>query len=159
MILYHGSNVEICEIDLSKTLKGKDFGRGFYLSDNELQAFEIAKLRALSFGGEPVVSRFSFDESILKSETLNVLRFESYTNEWADFVLANRTNYSENPIHSYDIVYGPIANDMVGRQIRRLLDGIINKQDFLVSLKYMKGITFQYYFGTVKATGCLRKIK
>ena len=32
MILYHGSNIEIGEILLSKGRHGKDFGRGFYLS-------------------------------------------------------------------------------------------------------------------------------
>ena len=35
MILYHGSNVEIQHIDLSKSARGKDFGKGFYLSENE----------------------------------------------------------------------------------------------------------------------------
>ena len=32
MILYHGSNVSIDAIDLSKSRTGKDFGTGFYLS-------------------------------------------------------------------------------------------------------------------------------
>jgi hypothetical protein len=31
--LYHGSNVNIDSIDLSKGHKGKDFGKGFYLSE------------------------------------------------------------------------------------------------------------------------------
>ena len=35
MILYHGSNVEIRQIDLNKSARGKDFGKGFYLSENE----------------------------------------------------------------------------------------------------------------------------
>lgn len=42
MILYHGSNQIIEQIDLSKGRKGKDFGQGFYLSDS----FEQAKLMA-----------------------------------------------------------------------------------------------------------------
>jgi hypothetical protein len=32
MKLYHGSNVAIGIIDLSKSRPGKDFGKGFYLS-------------------------------------------------------------------------------------------------------------------------------
>lgn len=32
MILYHGSNTDIAEIDLSVSKVGKDFGCGFYLS-------------------------------------------------------------------------------------------------------------------------------
>ena len=38
MKLYHGSNVEIDLIDLSKGKKGKDFGFGFYLSRHILSA-------------------------------------------------------------------------------------------------------------------------
>ena len=32
MILYHGSNVEVKEIDLGRSEVGKDFGVGFYLT-------------------------------------------------------------------------------------------------------------------------------
>lgn len=39
IILYHGSNVKINSIDLSKSKKGKDFGCGFYLNANREQAF------------------------------------------------------------------------------------------------------------------------
>lgn len=41
MFLYHGSTVEIKEIDLNLSKPNKDFGRGFYLSDNFRQAYEI----------------------------------------------------------------------------------------------------------------------
>ena len=34
--LYHGSNVVIEEIDLSRSKRGKDFGQGFYLSASSL---------------------------------------------------------------------------------------------------------------------------
>ncbi len=37
MILYHGSNTNITEIDLQKSKPNKDFGRGFYLSDQKLK--------------------------------------------------------------------------------------------------------------------------
>ena len=33
MILYHGSNIEIETIDLSKSKPNKDFGKAFYLSE------------------------------------------------------------------------------------------------------------------------------
>lgn len=36
MKLYHGSTVDIQQIDLEKSRPNKDFGRAFYLSDNEL---------------------------------------------------------------------------------------------------------------------------
>ena len=34
MMLYHGTNVEFDKIDLLKSKPNKDFGRGFYLTDN-----------------------------------------------------------------------------------------------------------------------------
>jgi hypothetical protein len=42
MILYHGSNVAIEEIDLSLCKPYKDFGKGFYLTDIRSQADDMA---------------------------------------------------------------------------------------------------------------------
>jgi len=33
MILYHGSNIKVTEIDLMKCRPYKDFGQGFYLTE------------------------------------------------------------------------------------------------------------------------------
>ena len=65
MKLYHGSNILIDKIDLRKSKPNKDFGRGFYLSDNEEQALEMAKFKTLTLGGEPLISIFEFDENII----------------------------------------------------------------------------------------------
>ena len=46
MKLYHGSIVDIQQIELAKSKPNKDFGRAFYLSDNEQQALEMAQFRA-----------------------------------------------------------------------------------------------------------------
>lgn len=40
MKLYHGTNVEFDEIDLSQSNKYKDFGRGFYVTDIRSQALD-----------------------------------------------------------------------------------------------------------------------
>lgn len=148
MILYHGSNVAIDHIELEKSKPFKDFGQGFYLSENEGQALDMAQLKALTFGGKPFVSKFEFDTSLMHNSDLRIKIFKEYSEEWADFVFANREG---TDVEHYDIVYGPIANDKVGLQIRKLKDGSIDKTEFLNRLKYMKGITFQYYFGTKKA--------
>lgn len=155
MIPYHGSNIVIGQIDLTKSKPNKDFGQGFYLSDNESQALEMAEFKAMQLGGNPIVSRFEFDDTIMSDTSLKVLRFEEYSEEWADFVLKNRDGVATE---KYDIVYGPIANDKVGLQIRKLKDGSIDKKEFLNRLKYMKGITFQYFFGSENAISHLKKI-
>lgn len=153
MILYHGSNIKIDVIDLDKSKPNKDFGKGFYLSEDENQAMEMARFKSLTLGGEPIVSKFEFDEQVLCNSLLNVKIFKEYSEEWADFVFANREGEITD---NYDIVYGPIANDKVGLQIRKLKDGSIDKQEFLFRLKYMKGITYQYFFGTQTAVSYLK---
>ena len=45
MILYHGTNVEFEFIELSRSKPNKDFGRGFYMSDNYAQAMEMANVK------------------------------------------------------------------------------------------------------------------
>ena len=82
MILYHGSNIEIGEILLSKGRHGKDFGRGFYLSADYMQAVRMSENVVRREGsGIPVVTKFEFDENTL--DDFNVKRFDGYTEEWA----------------------------------------------------------------------------
>ena len=154
MILYHGSNMLIEDIDLDKSKPNKDFGKGFYLSESETQAMEMA-FKSLLLGGEPVITKFEFDDAVMHDSALRIKVFDNYSEEWADFVFANREG---NDVEQYDIVYGPIANDKIGLQIRKLKDGSIDKAEFLNRLKYMKGITFQYFFGTETAVKYLTKL-
>ena len=55
MKLYHGSNLDIKEIDLSKCRPYKDFGQGFYLTDLEDQAVKMARRVARLYGGHAYV--------------------------------------------------------------------------------------------------------
>ncbi len=156
--LYHGSTVNIEVIDLQKSRPNKDFGRGFYLSADRQQAWRMGEFKALTEGGEPVMNEYLFDETLLSSKELRVLAFEGYTKEWADFIFLNRNNKTDKPAHDYDIVYGPIANDRVGVQIGKYEAGDITLEQFLQNLKYMKGVTFQYYFGTERSISKLQKV-
>ncbi len=159
MILYHGSTVEIEKIDLSISKPNKDFGKGFYLSDDERQAYEMAEYKAMQLDMTPVVTAFEFDEKVLSGSDYLVKQFTEYSKEWAEFVFANRSNLAgESPVHDYDIVYGPIANDRVGLQIRNYMEHNIDLPTFLERLKFMKGITFQYFFGSERALKTLKKI-
>lgn len=155
MKLYHGSNTLIETIDLEKSNPNKDFGRGFYLSENAEQAQDMANFKFMQLGGSPIVTCFEFDDTAMNDPSLRIKVFHDYSEEWADFVFANREGLDAD---SYDIVYGPIANDKIGLQIRKLKDGSIDKEEFLNRLKYMKGITFQFYFGTEAAIKLLTKI-
>lgn len=159
MILYHGSNSEIEQIDLSKSKPHKDFGKGFYLSDNEDQALNMAKQKVIQTDtGYEVINKYEFDEACLTNGTLNVKVFDSYSEEWAEFILANRDRKNNEKVHDYDIVIGPIANDKVGVQIRLFLEEYIDIATFKSRLQYIKGMTTQYYFGTQRAIDTLKKL-
>ena len=158
MRLYHGTNIMFDEIDLHKSKPNKDFGRGFYLSADKAQAEKLAEYKSFQFGGKPILNAFEFDEKALSDDSLKVLKFDGYTKEWANFVFANRNSEDGESVHDYDIVVGPIANDRVGVQVRRYIEREISLETFLENLRYMKGITFQYFFGTEKAIRLLRKI-
>lgn len=56
MILYHGTNDDIIDIDLSKSRLGKDFGVGFYLTSNRDVAQRQAERKYTQLGnGNPNV--------------------------------------------------------------------------------------------------------
>ncbi len=157
MILFHGTYLDFDRIDLSKSNKGKDFGKGFYLSENKEQAEKMAVFKSLQYGSKPIILKYDFDENFLKRE-LSFLKFTKYSKEWADFILRNRMNENDANIHQYDVVYGPIANDKIGVQIRNLIEQNIDMDVFLERLKYVQGITFQYFFGTERAISKLVRI-
>lgn len=159
MRLYHGSNMEIDCPDLSRSKPFKDFGQGFYLSPGYEQALALARQKTEQLlTGVPHVTVFDFDEKVLRTSELQVKRFDDYCEEWAEFVFVNRDRSREHPAHSYDLVIGPIADDGVTYQLRRFRLGIIPMDKLIEELKYAKGLTVQYYFGTERALKYLKKI-
>ena len=158
MILYHGSNVEIDSIDFSKSKVGKDFGVGFYLSADEQQAQEMAEKKTLLFGGQPTITRYEFDEEAAKADAIAYLRYEKYGTDWGKFVKMNRDNKTRVQLHSYDIVYGPIADDNIGLQMRRIDADLIDWDNFVKELEFKGGETYQYFFGTETSLKYLKKI-
>ena len=156
MKLYHGSTVDVQRIELTRSKPNKDFGRAFYLSDDEQQALEMAQFRAEFDETSPVVNVYEFDETLFQQ--FRYKRFEEYSTEWAHFVYDHRTEPNGLTLHDYDIVYGPIANDRIGAQIARFKQGYITFDEFLQRIKYIKGITFQYAFCTQEAIDKLIKL-
>lgn len=156
--LYHGSNIEIDKIDLKKGRLGKDFGRGFYMSEDKTQALKMAQTSVdREETGNPTITTFLFDDSLLHiPNTLNVKVFKEYSKEWAQFVFMNRSNKTETQTHDFDVVYGPIANDKVGVQIRRFMMKYIDIEQLVKELEFVHP-TFQYFFGTEKALSYLTK--
>lgn len=157
--LYHGSNVAIEMIDLSRCKRGKDFGKGFYLNANPDQAMDMAERTSRILNeGTPTLSCFEFDDTLVAEKGLKVKVFSDYSEEWAEFVVMNRKNNSDVPAHQYDIVIGPIADDTVGVQIRRYIMGYLSAPDLVEELRYKGDHSIQYFFGTPRALELLKHI-
>lgn len=74
MKLYHGSNIAIERIDFARCKPYKDFGQGFYLTEIEEQAIQMARRTAAIYGGEPVVSAFEFDEAAAVADEMLAMK-------------------------------------------------------------------------------------
>ena len=100
-------------------------------------------------GKNGVVSRYDFDEAACKK--LKVLNFDSYSEEWLNFILKCRTGTDTT---DYDIVIGGVANDKVFNTIELFFDGLIDKTEAIKRLKYEKP-NLQICFRTQRALECL----
>lgn len=158
MILYHGTNKDIDEIDLEKGLRYKDFGKGFYLTPDMKTAIRMAQKKARLFGGTPTLITYELAEEALKSDLSIKVFPEKASVEWFLFIDANRDRRNPDPIHCYDIVVGPIADDGVVLQLTNYREGIYSPEQ-AAKLLQDKYLDQQYCFGTDRALGYLNKIK
>ena len=157
MTLYHGTNSDIEVIDLTRGLQYKDFGKGFYLTPDRATAIRMAQKKARLFGGTATLITYNLDETALYSH-LKVKMFpEKATVEWLLFVDANRDRKHISPIHDYDIIIGPIADDGVVLQLTNFREGIYSPEQAAAQLQD-KYLDQQYYFGTEQALLYLQKI-
>lgn len=157
MILYHGTNTDIGTIDLTKGLQHKDFGKGFYLTPDRATAIRMAKKKARLFGGTPTIITYNLDEAALHSGLKVKIFPEKACVEWFLFVDANRDRATKQPIHDYDLVIGPIADDGVVMQLTNYREGIYPPEQAALLLQD-KYLDQQYYFGSDKSLHYLSKI-
>lgn len=148
MILYHGSYLEISKPDLKHSRDNVDFGRGFYTTPIYEQAEKwCGKFRRR--GKEGIVSRYLFDEENMQN--LKVLQFDSYSEEWLDFILNCRNGKDST---DYDVVIGGVANDKVFNTVELFFDGLIDKKEAINRLRYEEP-NLQMCLRSEKAIECL----
>ena len=151
MYLYHGSNVEVRQPRIPERLRALDFGSGFYTTSSREQAVKWAKVvvkRRQS--GFPCLNTYVLDEAGL--DGLHVLKFDSPSGEWLDFVVSNRKGLPL--LNAYDLVIGPVANDSTLPVIDDYMDGRYTKEEAVARLLPQK-LTDQYAFLTEKALAVL----
>ena len=168
MILFHGSNIEIDKIDLSKCKPFKDFGCGFYTTPLRDQALIMSRRTVRIYqDGKPCITEYSFNDNVFvnseKPYLLNIKQFHKPNSEWAKFVINNR-NRKFTDIKSpecnidckYDVVIGPVANDDITALVDVYLSGILSDETLARELTF-RDLSIQVSFHTEKSISYLQK--
>ena len=159
MLVFHGSNINIDRIDLSRSEFFKDFGRGFYVTKIRehayLRAIDVAKRYNTE---KPIVTEFNYIETYPVTVGLNVKVFKKVSREWVEFVMLNRNRHISHPAHTYDIIEGPIANDNIVIQIRLYEQNRISIDELIERLTYSEP-THQICFCTIASLYALEQIE
>lgn len=134
-IWYHGTftesyeNIKARGIDVTRGIDFRrklDFGPGFYLTSNKIQAerFIIGKQKNFPFNASktPCVIEYKIDINDLIAEFKGHFLF-NFDKEFADFVSMNREK--EGLLHNYDFVYGKVAD---GRKLVEATDRYRRKE-------------------------------
>ena len=178
-LLYHGSYTAIRQIDLSKCADGKDFGKGFYLSDDPEQAkgfIRTSLKKAKNMGilspeqNCGYVSIFRYHNP---TERVRIYTFDTANQDWLWFVSMNRRSHlaarlqkrlDEN-LQGAEIVIGKIANDTTNPTITVYLSGLYGEIESEAAVNFAIGqlrperLKEQYCFLTQAAVNCLEPVE
>lgn len=135
MIVYHGSIVTVSEPLVNVGRRNLDFGPGFYVTDLEEQAISWAS-RPLNAGKPHILNIYEFEKEALLQSERQILVFDSYSEEWLDFVIGNRSG--RELWKGFDLVEGGIANDRIFNTIELYSSNLISKEETLQRLQYEK---------------------
>ena len=148
MKAYHGGADAVPSPDLLHSRKAVDFGPGFYVTPLREQAVRWAEKRKRALG-RATLSFYDFDEG---AAALKILRFDSYSEPWLDFIVDCR---SLRDASDWDIVIGGVANDRVFDTLEAYFDGFATKAQTIGRLR-METPNLQICFRTAAALQTLR---
>lgn len=143
MKLYHGSLDIVSEPRIVTPNRTLDYGRGFYTTTSYEQAEQWVRHRRDKHHTVGYVNVYEFAEPL--PENIKQLRFDSPTDEWVDFVMRNRTERGFE--HSFDIVYGPVANDRVYAAFALYESNLLDKEGLIRELRTYE-LVDQFLFHT-----------
>lgn len=104
MLLYHGTMTEFSEPCLRKCKPHRDFGCGFYLTPNYLDALTMA-IKNSRIG---YVQSYGLDDM----DGLKILELDGYSDKWLEFIVQSRLGQKSN----FDLVIGNMAGG--GRNLK-----------------------------------------
>lgn len=145
IVLYHGSRGGI-DGQIKPISRARcDFGKGFYMGTNPLQAKSLVIEDA-----EPVFYELKLKLSEIPDDRILMLK----ENDWINAILANRKRCEEfnslylaeewiNKLDDYDIVIGAIADDRMNEAMQRFSDYALTDKGLIACLQSVD-YGFQY---------------
>ena len=143
MKLYHGSLEVVSDPRIITPNRTLDYGRGFYTTTSYEQAEQWVRRRKGTQHSIGYVNVYELADIL--PDDIKQLRFETPTEEWVDFVMRNRTEKGYE--HSYDIVYGPVANDRVYAAFALYESNLLDKEGLIRELRAYE-LVDQFLFHT-----------
>lgn len=134
VLLYHGSFVEISNIDLSYGRKALDFGKGFYLTSSRQQAIDyIPSSIRKNIRRHKLPDNFDINNGILSiykfhlNNDLLIHYFDDADINWLHFIAANRDSSLFvdflKQFYCYDIICGKVADDNTAATLNSYITG------------------------------------
>ena len=125
--VYHGSTYLFETIDVAKGKPYKDFGRGFYVTQNFNHAKTLAirnkMIESAQYNRDTNAYVYTFELDLISTKkNFNVKEFKDADLNWMEFVLANRKVRERS--HDYDVVSGPTANDDTSIVLKAYFGGL-----------------------------------
>ena len=152
MLLYHGSNVAVPEPKLLAQSRRLDFGPGFYLTSDLVQAQRWAQMKMRRLGeGRATVTIYEVDEDAYRPLRKRI--FQRADAEWLHYVVARRRGTAQDD--SADVIIGPVANDQTMPTISEFLRGGYTVAETLRRLRVQQ-LKDQYVFRTPASLASLR---
>ncbi|MDR1792752.1 MAG: DUF3990 domain-containing protein [Bacteroidales bacterium] len=149
MKLYHGSNIVVDKPRILLPNRALDFGAGFYVTTDRIQAEKWATIVVeRKKEGNAVLNIYNFDEIV---DDLLFKHFTKPTKEWLDFVSEHRL-WQYKSIN-YDLIIGPVANDNTMPVIQAYMNARNKELYAQIALEDIRAdrLKDQYVFKTEKA--------
>ena len=138
MKVYHSSTRVVKFPAIKIRNYAKDFSWGFYCTD-DLHAVRLWMKRTRK---KSIINTYEYKES----SNLNILCFEKMTDEWLDFMMKCRKGF----VHHYDVVIGPMPDDLIKKDVEAYFRGDLSRQAFWESVQHKQPIN-QISFHTIRA--------
>jgi len=168
--LFHGSIDLFTEINILKGKPYKDFGKGFYTTQNRNHAVSLAlrnqrieemRLRQQNLKSNVNAYLYTYELDTSQLTGSSVKEFRDADKDWVLFVLANRRNNDKT--HTYDIIIGPTADDDTRLCLRAYFAGAYGEVasdkaiNTLLDNIEPDNLPQQIYFGRIKQPRCCFK--